>query len=125
LAGVLDFAFTFPAFLIVSMGLTLHNTIATLEGYAGKKSPFIRTPKFNLVNNGDSWREKKYSATRIDVITALEFFLWVIFSFVSASAFWFSDFTFFPFQLTFALGYGVVIYYSAVQSAGTSLAAES
>jgi hypothetical protein len=39
------FAGTFPLFLAVSMGMSLHNALAVIEGYSGKKTPFIRTPK--------------------------------------------------------------------------------
>jgi hypothetical protein len=34
----------FPMFLTVSMGLSLHNGLAVLEGLFGFKSDFIRTP---------------------------------------------------------------------------------
>jgi len=36
----------YPFFLTFSMGISIYNTIGVLEGYLGKKSPFIRTPKF-------------------------------------------------------------------------------
>jgi cellulose synthase/poly-beta-1,6-N-acetylglucosamine synthase-like glycosyltransferase len=39
----------FPLVLITSMGLSLHNSIAVLEGWAGIKTDFIRTPKFNSI----------------------------------------------------------------------------
>lgn len=42
------FLFLFPAFMALSMGLSLHNSLAVIQGYRGKKSPFIRTPKFNV-----------------------------------------------------------------------------
>jgi cellulose synthase/poly-beta-1,6-N-acetylglucosamine synthase-like glycosyltransferase len=54
------FIFLFPLFLSVSMGLSLHNAIAVIEGYMGKKSPFIRTPKFNLLESKDTWQKNKY-----------------------------------------------------------------
>ncbi|MDP4586770.1 MAG: glycosyltransferase family 2 protein, partial [Flavobacteriales bacterium] len=50
----------FPMFLSVSMGLSLHNSIAVLEGYMGKKTPFVRTPKFALNEKKGSWLDKKY-----------------------------------------------------------------
>src|SRR5688500_13789058 len=34
-----------PLFLMIYMALSVQNTIAVLEGLAGKRSPFIRTPK--------------------------------------------------------------------------------
>jgi cellulose synthase/poly-beta-1,6-N-acetylglucosamine synthase-like glycosyltransferase len=41
-----QFIYLFPLFLAVSMGLSLMNSIAVLEGYMGKRTPFVRTPKF-------------------------------------------------------------------------------
>src|SRR5690606_19099246 len=38
----------FFQFLIVSMGLSLSNSVAVIEGYMGIKSSFVRTPKFNV-----------------------------------------------------------------------------
>lgn len=38
----------FFSFFAVAMGFSVHNSIAVLEGHFGKKSEFIRTPKFNL-----------------------------------------------------------------------------
>jgi len=34
-----------PLFLLVTMGLSWHNSVAVLSGYAGRKTPFLRTPK--------------------------------------------------------------------------------
>ena len=41
---------TFFTFFSLAMGFSLHNTIAVLEGHLGKKSEFVRTPKFNINN---------------------------------------------------------------------------
>ena len=38
----------FFVFFSIAMGFSLHNTIAVLEGHLGKKSEFVRTPKFNM-----------------------------------------------------------------------------
>jgi hypothetical protein len=43
-------------FLSLSMGLSLHNSIAVLQGFWGKKTPFVRTPKFNIVGNRGNWQ---------------------------------------------------------------------
>ncbi len=55
----------FPIFLALSMGLCFHNTIAVLEGWSGKKSAFIRTPKFNIKTLGDSFKGTKYLTQKI------------------------------------------------------------
>ena len=41
---------SFFTFFSIAMGFSLHNTIAVLEGHLGKKSEFVRTPKFNINN---------------------------------------------------------------------------
>lgn len=41
-----QFALYFPLFLCMSMGLSLFNSIAVLEGYLGRRTAFVRTPKF-------------------------------------------------------------------------------
>ena len=49
---------TFFTFFSLAMGFSLHNTIAVLEGHLGKKSEFVRTPKFNI-NNTKGFLEKE------------------------------------------------------------------
>lgn len=69
---IVYFLTTFPFFLAVSMGLSIHNTIAVVEGYLGKKTPFIRTPKFNITSNKDSWVGNVYISNKISWLTILE-----------------------------------------------------
>ena len=38
----------FFTFFSIAMGFSLHNSIAVLEGHMGKRSEFVRTPKFNI-----------------------------------------------------------------------------
>jgi len=55
------FAVRFPMYATLMLGLSLHNTIAVLEGYAGRKTPFIRTPKFgDGAAGGSGWRGNAY-----------------------------------------------------------------
>jgi hypothetical protein len=72
---------SFPLFLSVSMGLSLHNTIAVFEGYIGKKTEFVRTPKFNINKKNDEWRGNKYLKYNVSLLTIFEigmivYFLW-------------------------------------------------
>ncbi len=43
--GVRRFVVEFPLLLGVSAGMALHNSIAVVEGWGGRESPFVRTPK--------------------------------------------------------------------------------
>jgi cellulose synthase/poly-beta-1,6-N-acetylglucosamine synthase-like glycosyltransferase len=43
--GLLRLMTTLPLFLSLSTGLSLHNSVAVVEGWLGVQSPFVRTPK--------------------------------------------------------------------------------
>ena len=94
------------------MGLALHNAIAVLEGYFGMKSPFIRTPKFNVLKSGDSWGGNKYVMPKITIATILEGLLCIYFIFGIGSGVILGDFGLVLFHLMLALGFGGVFFLS-------------
>jgi cellulose synthase/poly-beta-1,6-N-acetylglucosamine synthase-like glycosyltransferase len=102
----------FFTFFTIAMGLSLHNSIAVLEGHMGKKSAFVRTPKFNLGKVGGSWRQNKYLQTQLTVVNWLEGLLMLYFIFGIYSAFRLMDYGLLPFHLMLALGFGFVFYKS-------------
>jgi len=70
-----EFLIQFPVFLCMSMGLAVHNSIAVLEGFMGRKTPFIRTPKA-----GDSQLgQNKYLKSEITFSTWIELALGLYF----------------------------------------------
>jgi len=110
----------FFLFLPVSMGLSLHNSIALCEGYAGKKIPFIRTPKFNITSNKDSWRANKYLVNDINGITILEGLLCLYFFIGIYLSIYFRNFGLLPFYIMLTIGFGSIFYYSVAQAAITT-----
>jgi len=68
---LITFLVSFPVFLSFSMGLSLHNSIAVLQGYAGKKGAFVRTPKYNILQRQDTFK-KHYGSAQISLSTLLE-----------------------------------------------------
>jgi cellulose synthase/poly-beta-1,6-N-acetylglucosamine synthase-like glycosyltransferase len=62
----------FFTFFSIAMGFSLHNSIAVLEGHAGKRSEFVRTPKFNISTLKDSWKGNKYLKKKISPHVILE-----------------------------------------------------
>jgi len=98
----------FPLFLTFSMGLAFHNAIAVLEGYLGFKSPFIRTPKFAVINSGDKWKGNKYVLPKITFSTILEGLFSLYFIFGIISGFRLGDFGLIFFHLMLAVGFGSV-----------------
>ena len=110
--SLLRFLGLFPLFLALSMGLSLHNSIAVIQGYRGKRSPFVRTPKFNINSATDKFRTKRYFSGRFNAITVGEGLLALYFLAAVASAFYLQNTTFVVFHALLALGYGTIFYYS-------------
>jgi cellulose synthase/poly-beta-1,6-N-acetylglucosamine synthase-like glycosyltransferase len=114
--SALSFLAKFPLFLSVSMGFSLHNSIALCEGYVGKKIPFIRTPKFNITSRKDSWQGKRYLIQGVNLITLFEGLL--IFYCLAGIYldFYFRNYGMLLFHSMLALGFGYVFYYSVAHS---------
>lgn len=110
------FVKTFFTFLSVSMGMSLHNAIAVMEGYLGKKTPFIRTPKYNLIANSDSCKKNTYSSYSISLLTIIEgvlalYFLAGIIYGISKL-----DFSMLIYHSMLFFGFSTVFYFSVFQS---------
>lgn len=111
----------FLTFFSIAMGFSLHNSIAVLEGHFGKRSDFVRTPKFNINSLKDSWKGNKYLKKNISVHVIFEGFLMFYFAFGMYSAFVVGDqggdFGLFPFHLMLFLGFGYVFIKSLTSKA--------
>ncbi|MEZ4969465.1 MAG: glycosyltransferase family 2 protein [Flavobacteriaceae bacterium] len=107
-----DYITIFFTFFSVALGFSLHNTIAVLEGHMGKRSEFVRTPKFNLNSIKDSWKGNKYLATKFSPNMILEAVLMLYFLFGMYSAIPLNDFGLFPFHFMLFLGFGYVFFKS-------------
>lgn len=98
----------FPVFLAGSMGFSVNNTKAVLEGLLDKKSEFVRTPKYQIINKQDSWKGKKYVnkklpyTTYIEAILAVYCFAGVIIAIATAQV------AAVPFQLMFCGGFATI-----------------
>lgn len=112
----LSFVMYFFLFLAFSIGLSFHNSIAILEGYVGKKSSFIRTPKFNIVTSKDKWKGNKYLTNKISLITILESVLALYFLAGIFGAFYLKDYSLLPFQILLLYGYSSISYHSWTQT---------
>ncbi|MEM7035371.1 MAG: glycosyltransferase [Bacteroidota bacterium] len=108
-----NFLVTFPLFLALSMGMSLHNAIATIEGYLGVKSPFIRTPKFNVDDLKDNWRDRtKYLTRSISPVTIMEGLFTLYFIAGIALGIYHQEYGMLPFHIMLTLGYGAIFYFS-------------
>ncbi len=107
-----DYIKLFFTFFSVALGFSLHNSIAVLEGHMGKRSEFIRTPKFNLNSITDSWKGNKYLTKKLSRNMILEFALMGYFLFGMYSAVPLNDFGLFPFHFMLFAGFGFVFFKS-------------
>jgi len=98
----------FFTFFSIALGLSLHNAIAVIEGHLGKRSEFVRTPKFNINSIKDSWKGNKYISRGLSPNTLLEFGLILYFMFGMYSAVRLNDYGLFPFHLMLFLGFAFV-----------------
>jgi hypothetical protein len=112
LKQILNFLMLFPLFLSLSMGLALHNSIAVFEGFRGKKSPFVRTPKFNIKHMADKVKSKKYINYKLSWTTIFEGLLSLYFLGAMFLGLYLQNTTFFFFHLMLFLGYGGIFYYT-------------
>ena len=108
----LRFISDFLLFLTMSMGMSLHNSVAVLEGYAGRKTPFIRTPKYNLIKAQDSWKKKLYTLPGISLVTWLEGLLSLYFAWAIWLGLQLKDYGLLPFHFMLATGFGLVFFYT-------------
>lgn len=107
-----SFILYFPLFLSVSMGLALHNAVAVWEGWSGRKSPFIRTPKFNLEARDNKWQDNFYLNFRMPYTTWVEGLLGLLFLGVAAWSVAQQEYGLLIFHGMLAVGYLLVFYHS-------------
>lgn len=121
LKDFIEYLGMFFTFFSIAMGFSLHNSIAVLEGHFGKRSDFVRTPKFNINSLSDSWKNNKYLSKKIPIYVLFEGLLTLYFGFGMYSAFVVGnqggDFGLFPFHLMLFLGFGYVFFKSVTSSA--------
>ncbi len=94
------------------MEAVLKISIAVIEGLLGKKSEFIRTPKFNIESLKENWKQNIYISKIISKNTIVEGLLVVYFIFGLYSGYKFNDFALFPFHLMLLFGFSYVFFQS-------------
>jgi len=98
----------FPLFMAGSMGFAVNNSRAVIEGLLNRKSEFVRTPKFKLESNKDTWFGKKYLNRKIGFSVIVEGLL-AVYCFIGVlSSIYFMEIAAIPFQILFFLGFAFV-----------------
>lgn len=106
--SVIEFFWRFFWFLTFMMGLSLHNSIAVVEGWIGRKTPFVRTPKFG---KGD-WKSNVYVTKKVGVITWGEMALCLVFGGMFIVDIFYLNYGMILFHGMLTLGFGSVVYFT-------------
>jgi hypothetical protein len=103
----------FPIFMAGSMGLAVNNSRAVFEGLINRKSEFVRTPKYKVVNSEDNYMVKKYfKSIKIDSSAFIELLLAVYCLIGVLASIYFLEIAAIPFQLMFFFGFATVSFLS-------------
>jgi cellulose synthase/poly-beta-1,6-N-acetylglucosamine synthase-like glycosyltransferase len=106
---LVSFVWQFPAFLAVTMGLSLHNALAVAEGYLNIRTPFVRTPKFNSVGKQHNLKSMAmYLRSGLNAVVVLEFLLALYFLAAIVLAFRWREFGVLPFHVLLCFGFSFV-----------------
>jgi hypothetical protein len=106
------FIILFPVFLSLSMGLAFHNALAVIQGFAGKKSAFIRTPKYGNISKNKSIFQSAYFSKRLDLVSLGEGFLSLYFIFAVYYGWKHQMNEFLLFHMMLAVGYFTLFLYA-------------
>lgn len=105
------FVWRFFQFLTVSLGLSYYNSQAVVQAFTGKKTAFIRTPKFNNTDK-KNWRKNAYLLKKIKPTTIVEGVLSLYFAAGIVLSYLFGFYGMIPFQAMLMIGFGVIFIYT-------------
>jgi hypothetical protein len=103
--------FLFPIFMSGSMGFSINNSKAVMAALFNVKTPFERTPKYQLTHNRDRLNYKIYRP-RINNVVVIEMIM-AIYSLIGvAVAVYYLELGIIPFMIMFFMGYSLIAYLS-------------
>ena len=83
-----------------------------MEGFFGIKSPFIRTPKFDIRHSKDHLRKNIYIKNQVTISTWLEGLLSLYFAFGILAGIYLGDLGLVIFHVMLCIGFACVFYQS-------------
>ncbi|MDP3469768.1 MAG: glycosyltransferase [Daejeonella sp.] len=105
ISALIEVITAFPIAMVLSLGMSYHNTKAIIHGLIGKKTAFIRTPKIS-----ESIGKNPYIQIQNYKSFTPEFLLSIYFLFAVFSDIYFRDFGFLIYHVLMLSGFGFVIW---------------
>lgn len=113
--SIIDIITDFPSFAFLFTGLTLHQNIAIIDGFRGKTTEFVRTPKYSINDKSGSWTGNKYQPTRLALSTYLEIVLAGFFAYGVYLDFSYALYGFVPWHLFLSIGSAYTFWLTVTQ----------
>jgi cellulose synthase/poly-beta-1,6-N-acetylglucosamine synthase-like glycosyltransferase len=118
--GVVRTIFYTPFLLAMGIGMCVSNARAVIEGFFTRGGEFVRTPKYALQANRDSFVSKKYKVTLKKFLPFVELVIGLGFGWVIYYSFMNEMYGAIPFQMLFFTGFTYVAFLSLFQGKLTS-----
>ena len=118
--GVVRTIFYTPFLLAMGIGMCVSNARAVIEGFFTRGGEFVRTPKYALHANKDSFVSKKYKVTLKRFLPVIELAIGLGFGWVIYYSFQHGMYGAIPFQMLFFTGFTYVAFLSLFQGKLTS-----
>jgi cellulose synthase/poly-beta-1,6-N-acetylglucosamine synthase-like glycosyltransferase len=94
-----------PILMATGIGLAITNSVAVIEALVGKRSEFVRTPKYRVELRERGWEQKKYVREGSGWKPYVELGLAAYFFFTTAYSFSVENYLTAPFLMLFFIGY--------------------
>ncbi len=105
----------FPLLMMFTQGLSLHNSVAVVQGLRRRKTPFVRTPKFNVQREASGPnRASAYLSNRLTRTTMGEVVMGTYFLIAVIAGIYLNNWSFAIYHAILTLGFGTVALYSMV-----------
>lgn len=107
-----------PVAISVGAGIAVNNSKAVLEAFIGRKSEFVRTPKFAVTSKGDNWRSRKSYISSKEITALIEITLGLLFCLQTLYAIYKGYYGWIPFLLIIQFGFLYTGFLSIMHSKG-------
>lgn len=105
LSSIAEILKKFPITMIISLGLSYHNSKAIISGLIGKKTEFVRTPKLNSQSGENEYvREQIIKKPQLAELLLFFYFLLAVYL-----GFHFNDYSFLIYHILIVSGYGFIL----------------
>ena len=106
-----------PVAISVGVGMAINNSKAVLGAFLGKRSEFVRTPKFAVTTKQDTWRTRKYVSSK-EITALIELTLGVFFFLQTIYAIYVGYIGWIPFLILIQFGFLYTGFLSIFHSSG-------